>query len=462
MNSIRRQLTRNVLAVALLLLGGGLVAMYVAAHIALLRQFDVALRAKALAISTLTVNAGGEIRVNFTDEFFRGFDDDSPRDFFTLWRADGGQVAKSESLRRRELPRPEGKFKGTRYWNLSLPNGRPGRAIAYSFEPEGTDRRGEDVEVQLAVATDRHGLNETLQQLAGLAGICGVLLLGGTLLIVPLVLKRGLRPLERLGEQASQIDARSLGARFPVNELPAELQPIAGRLNELLGRIEQSFDRERRFSADLAHELRTPLAELRSMAESALKWPDTRDATLDRDTLAIALQMEGLVTSMLMLARGENEQLASQLESTPLASVVEETWRPFATRAEAKGLRVKLELAPVNALADAALLRTVLVNLFDNAVEYTPAGGEIAIRVSGEGTRTTIRVENPTDNLMPADAERLFERFWRKDPARSGGQHFGLGLALAATCAQAMGWTLTATVDESHLSVILSASEESK
>jgi two-component system sensor histidine kinase QseC len=471
MTSIRRQLTKNLLLASLLLLGGALVAMYLAAHAALRDQFDDALRAKALAISTLTANEGGEVRLDFTDEFLRGFDDDSPRDFFTLWHRDGTRIARSESLRRRDLPRPEERRKelrfwkftfeidltprarsGTgleqiRFWNLKLPNGRPGRAISFVFEPERRGDGGRDVNVELVVAADRRDLNETLYWLGGLAGACGILLLGATVGIVPLVLRRGLRPLSRLGAQAEQINAKSLTARFPTADLPAELRPIAGRLNDLLGRIEQSFERERRFSADLAHELRTPLAELRSLAETALKWPEARDPAVDRDTLAIALQMEALVTSMLTLARGDRDQLAELMEPVALASFVENAWQPFAARAEARGLKVERDLSDATAPADPALLRTVLGNLFDNAVEHSPAGGEVSITLRTEKGRARLVIANTTENLTPADTGRLFERFWRKEEARSGGKHFGLGLSLANTCARAMRWTLDGAID---------------
>jgi signal transduction histidine kinase len=303
------------------------------------------------------------------------------------------------------------------------------------------------VDVLLVVASDRRELNATLYRLIGVAGGAGLLLLGATLVTIPLILRRGLQPLERLGDQAAKIDAKSLAVRFPTAELPAELQPIAGRLNELLGRIEASFERERRFSADLAHELRTPLAELRTITETALKWPEARDPAVDRDTLAIALQMEALVTSMLMLARGEKGQLQARRENVELAPLVEEAWRAQAARAEARGLKVALDLLAITVTADPALLRTVLANLFDNAVEYTPPGGEVAIHLRTAGAQATLEVANATDNLTPADSARLFERFWRKDPARSGGRHFGLGLSLAASCATAMGWSLTGLVD---------------
>jgi two-component system sensor histidine kinase QseC len=452
MISIRRQLTRDLLCSFVLLLGGGLAAVFFSARDEIKEQFDDALRAKALAISTLTEQNGeGGIELDFTNQFFHSFSGEHPRDYFQLLQPDGLTLARSDSLHGADLPRRPGTLQHPRFWNLTLPNGSPGRAISLTFNAKAqegeTDAPAADLPVQLIVASDRADLDEALDELLSIAGGCGVLLLVATLWVMPRVLKRGLQPLERLAEQASHIDADSLTTRFPLDRLPAELQPIAGRLNDLLARLEQSFERERRFSADLAHELRTPLAELRSLAECSLKWPETREPANDRDTLAIATQMEAIVTSLLALARGEQGRLSASLQPVSITPLLEETWRRFAARAESRQLRVQVNLAPVSAIADAALLRSILGNLFDNAVDYTPAAGEIALDLRIEGDSVVIRLANITDGLDSADIPKMFDRFWRKETARTGGKHFGLGLSLARTLAQAMGWTLAAELD---------------
>jgi two-component system sensor histidine kinase QseC len=456
MISIRRQLTRTLLASFIALLGGGLAAVFFAARDEIQEQFDDALRAKALAISTLTgQNDQGGIELDFTNQFFHSFSGQRPRDYFQLLQPGGTTLARSESLRGDDLPARAGTLAHPKFWNLDLPNGRPGRAICLTFlvksqEGEADDIPAKNPEVQLIVASDREDLDEALTELLAIAGGCGVLLLVATLWVMPRVLKRGLQPLDRLAEQAARINANSLTARFPTEGIPVELQPICGRLNDLLARLEQSFERERRFSADLAHELRTPLAELRSQAECALKWPETREPAADRDTLAIAAQMEAIVTHLLALARGEQGRLSINLEPVPLKFLVEEMWRRFTPAAEARQLRVHLALAPLTARADSALLRSILGNLFDNAVDYATAGGEISLEVRRDDNSVLIRITNSTDNINPGDLPKLFDRFWRKEASRTGGKHFGLGLSLARTLAEAMGWTLTAELDESR------------
>ncbi len=451
MISIRRQLTRELLGAFLLLLSGALAALYFGARDEIIEQFDDALRAKALAINSLAVPQDGGVRLDATDQLFRSFSREHPRDYFEIWDAYGKPQARSDSLAAADLPPPDRPLTHPRVWNLTLPDGRPGRALALklTLEPvKQSPSSSPPAELTLVVASDSAPLVEALQELLSIGVVAGVLLAGVTVWLVSRVLHRGLQPLNRLGEQAAQIDAASLTTRFATSTLPAELQPIAGRLNELLARLEISFERERRFSADLAHELRTPLAELRSLAECALKWPETREPTTDREALAIAVQMQAMVASLLSLVRGEQQQLGAQLQTIDLAAMAEEVWRPLTARAGERQLKVTWELAPAQAPADAALLRSILGNLFENAVDYTPAGGAVRIQIESTNTGAQLRLRNSTDNLAADDVAKMFDRFWRKEEARSGGKHFGLGLSLARMFAQAMGWTLTAALDD--------------
>ena len=130
----------------------------------------------------------------------------------------------------------------------------------------------------------------------------------------------------------------TLSARFATEGLPGELAPIAARLNELLARLEDSFERERRFSSDVAHEFRTPVAELRSLAELAIKLPDTRAADADHETLAIALHLESILTHLLALARGEAGGLPVQRERVELAALLQNVCDPFREKARAREL----------------------------------------------------------------------------------------------------------------------------
>jgi len=457
-SSLRQNLAKTLLTVIAVLASVSLLVIYLSARYTITEQFDIALRAKAQVIETLTRPAGSGVAVSFSDHFFRGFDDESPRptDFYELWDSTGRSLNRSESLLaghllfRSDLP-PTG-----RIWTVDLPHGHRGRALGLTFVPHTPGQHPTTPVLTLIVVSYRDDLDRNLRLLIALCAACGGVLLGATLWLIPATLRRGLRPLEQLGDQAAAIDSRSLATRFSVDGLPKELRPIAGRLNDLLARIEYSFERERRFSADLAHELRTPLTELRSAAECALRWPEARDSAVDEETLAIALQMEGMVGHMLALTRSEQGQLKVSRENVQVDVLIASRWERLKPRALARGLTEHLELAPshapVNVTADLALTRSIIDNLLENAVEYTSPQGAIEIAVTASGCRFI----NTARGLEAADVGRLFDRFWRKEVARSGGLHVGLGLPLSRAFAEAMGWTLQARqLPEDRLEITL-------
>jgi len=451
MTSLRQQLRRALVGSLTALLGAALVTVTVVVWEELVDSFDDSLEARAAAVSARVERRDGKLKLDYSADALPGFDGDKPRNYFQIWDDNDRSFARSPSLDDENLPLRVGKRRSRAdYWNVTFPNGRPGRAIGYAFTPRRDDdsraRKGA-LQAQLVVASDREDLNGALSGLIAAVGGCGVLLLAAVWWVVPLVLRRGLAPLDRLGAEVARIDSHSLNARLPVDALPAELRPVGDRLNELLTRLAASFERERRFSADLAHELRTPLAELRSQAECALKWPESREPGLDQDTLAIATQMEALVTHMLALARSERGEISIETSDVEAATFVASVWKIHAPRAAERGVRTTFALHPANVRADPALLRSILHNLLENAAEYTPQNGEL--RVTGEVVDSgyRIRIANPAGDLSSDDVRKLFDRFWRKEAARSDGKHAGLGLSVSRAFATAMGWQLAAALD---------------
>ncbi len=456
--SIRRRLTVSLLLTLFAVFAAGLVALYFAVRDEFIDSFDDALIAKARAISTLTtVDNDGRVRLAFSDRFMHGFDDDEARDFYQLWDSDGQTLARSETLENESgLPLKSGSLDDPEYFFLQLAHGKPARAVGIEFEPRRADKRSkvDTPTLRLVVASRSEHLDSELRELlAGTAGwAAGLLLAIG--LLVPWLLYRGLKPLDRLATDVSRVDATTLNTRFATSGLPRELAPITTTLNALFTRLEESFERERRVSAAMAHELRTPIAELRALAETALKWPDARPPGTDEDALSIATQMEALVTRLLALARSESGQLAAAMEPVELSAAMQRAWQPFAAGAAARNMRCEFGLAAATVSADPALLQSILANLFDNAVQYGPAGTAIRVAGAATGSGYALTVSNEAPGLTVADVAHLFERFWRGEAARSGGVHMGLGLALVREFAHAMGWEVSARLEPPQALVI--------
>ncbi len=447
--SIQKRLTLRLLANFLLIFIAAGFGVYLLSRAILFREFDVALRANALSLAySLQRPFASDVRISSGYmRSYRAIDPRWGRIFFEIARPNGDIVLHSDSLGTDRLPIQFGTADAPEFWNIDLPGDAPGRAIGIRLVHRRTNGRDLALETDaiVVVAMDLNDLNHSLETLAlALLGFGGLMLLcvGA---VVPHVLKRELSPLHRLAEYANGITAKSLANRFSAEGLPDELMPIAYRLNSLLARLELSFDRERQFSSDVAHELRTPIAELRSQMEVALRWPDRRSADTDREALEIALQMEGIVNTLLGLLRSEYGQLQVDMKSVELLELLNEAWEPFAAKAQDKHLILETVLPPSAEIqSDPVLLRSIVTNLLGNAAEYTPQGGVIRIECEIEDHVFHIRVTNTTDNLEPADVPKLFERFWRKDKAREGSAHSGLGLALSQAVAQTLGYNLLA------------------
>jgi signal transduction histidine kinase len=461
MMSLRTQLAVGVSLVFLLLLGLGGGALYVSTRAALLREFDAALRVRADTLVSLTEYENGKVTMEGIDKSMPEFEPSAHAAYFEVWRADGTTVMRSHSLGTGDLPTLGDRGQKRAFWNLTLPDGRRGRATSRQFQPRVSEHLASAPSpsplVSLVVAKERRDMDGHLRRLTTALLVVGALVMGCTVVLTSVVVHRVLTPLSHMANQAATINATTLRSRFSTSGLPSELSPVAARLNDLLARLEQSFERERRFTADAAHELRTTIAELRTLAEVALKWPEDKEATSTglRDTLAIAQRMETLVTGLLTLARCEAGKQSLDSEGIPLAPLVQELCTPLAEQVRRKQLGLHVEI-PTDARLDTnrALLRLILANLVDNAIEYTPTGGDVRIVADRNGGRVGLSVSNTTTDLDARDIPRLFERFWRKDPARTASEHSGLGLSLAQAAAVAIGFRLTAALTEPRTLVV--------
>jgi heavy metal sensor kinase len=260
--------------------------------------------------------------------------------------------------------------------------------------------------------------------------------------------RRALRPVEQISEQAQTISAERLGRRVLVENPDDELGHLARVLNDLLARLETSFEQMRRFTADASHELRTPLTAIRSVGEGALRGQAVNPA--GREVIGSMLEeverLTTLVDALLTLSRAEGGHVPLRRESVTLLDLTREVASHLSVLAEEKHQRVELHgddgLAPVQ--ADRAVLREALINLLDNAIKYSPDGSRIGVRLRGaDGRGAAIEITDQGPGIPPEHRERIFERFYRIDKARSrdmGGA--GLGLAIAKWAIDVHGGSL--------------------
>ena len=253
--------------------------------------------------------------------------------------------------------------------------------------------------------------------------------------------RRNLAPLASMAAQARRITHSNLDTRLDAGVAAAEeLVALSSSFNELLSRLDQSFDHMRRFVADASHELRTPISIIRGEADVALA--NERGAAEYKQALALVLdesrRLSRLVDDLLNLARADAGRVQLRAEEFYLNDLLAECCRSAQTLASARG--VVLECSPHDDLAfrgDEELVRRMVMNLIDNALRYTPAGGQVTVSLDSRGGDIAIRVADTGTGIAPEIVPHVFERFYRGDKARSrqdGG--FGLGLAIVKWVAE--------------------------
>ena len=248
---------------------------------------------------------------------------------------------------------------------------------------------------------------------------------------------RGLRPLQKLETLLEGRSGQSLTALAPIelNQAPLEVHSLAAALNQLLGAVRKSVSQEKRFLSDAAHQLRTPLAGLISQTELALQESDPAALRARLEKVhAGAARSAHLVHQLLSLARTEGAFVMQALDLAAMARDVARQWTP---KALARHMDLGFEgLAHVSVKGEKLLLQEALSNLLDNALLYAGAGAMITVRVFEQGPWAILEVEDTGPGLLPADREKVFERFWRGSDAPGG---CGLGLAIVAEIAQRHG-----------------------
>ncbi|WP_165074644.1 sensor histidine kinase [Paludisphaera rhizosphaerae] len=264
---------------------------------------------------------------------------------------------------------------------------------------------------------------------------------------------RAVRPIGAMSATLDRITARRLSERIDSAGVDAELEGLATILNEMLGRLETSFEQQAQFTADASHELRTPLSVILTHVELALSRP--RETAEYREALAAcgraAGRMKRVVDDLLTLARADAGQLELKRERVDLAAVVEEAVELLDALAERRDVTVETAIEPVEVMGDADGLARVASNLLANAILYNRPGGRVLVTTTREGDEAVLAVIDTGVGISESDLASLFRRFHRADPARSGETGgSGLGLAICRGLVEAHGGQIAV---ESRLSV---------
>ena len=275
-----------------------------------------------------------------------------------------------------------------------------------------------------------------------------MLAVGGIILLLGLaggwwLVGRAIRPIADISATAVKISAGDLSQRINVAEAESELGQLATVLNSTFARLEAAFAQQQQFTADAAHELRTPVSVMLTQTQTALN--RERSAAEYRETLEAcqraAQRMRRLIESLLELARldaGQEPMKRMKFDLSQTARDCVELIRPLA---DERGVKIHCELPPVECHGDAERLAQVITNLLTNAIQYNQANGEVRISAKLQGSMMLLAVSDTGPGISGEDLPHVFERFYRADQSRSTGQT-GLGLAISKAIVEAHGGTI--------------------
>ncbi len=446
----------------------------------LVEEFDRSLRGTTETLAGLIEFDGNVIVSEMTEIDLPRFSRTENPDYYQILDANGDSIEQSRRLAGNTLGFRQ-KVANDRvvFENSTLPGERLGRTAILRFVPRTDPNSDEDVAkeeevdeeitdeksgivgaVTLLVARDRTELDSTLNQFARLIGLVGIL----TIVVVPLcsvmVSRWGLAPLNRTAANLEQIDIGSLHSKLATEGTPREIQSLVVALNRMLERLQAGYQREKEFSGNVAHELRTPIAGLKSTIEVALsrtREPDEYRRSLQK-CLRISNETEAVIGNLLTLARIESGNCSLNCELVSINELIQESWNSGEIDASVCGLTLQLALADLPPVwTDREKIRLVFRNLFENALCHGDWGSEVQVESANGNASITVRVSNQASKLPPNQVARIFDRFWQSGEDRSQtGKHSGIGLPLCQSIIDLLGGEIEARMmNEGRLSLIV-------
>ncbi|MGI5309556.1 sensor histidine kinase [Rheinheimera sp. WS51] len=463
MISIQKKLVRtlsiSITAVVLIIL----LAIDIAVDTWIDNQFNRAMQAKAGMLMTLVSVDQQQIDFHFSSRFLPEFDGSAEPEYFQLW-SNGTALQRSKSLdlfTTATLPFRNVKIAEPMIEEITLPDGRAGRVIYNRFMPQNNNQTQQSTSIDnndnpslvLAFATSAESINFVLWFIDIVFIITTISVIIFIRLFVRKAVEHGLSPLNKLNEQINNLSLTADSQPIKLDEPVQELMAVKASLNSFIKENRDLYFREKRLTSDIAHELRTPVAELINLTEVIQKFPDNE---LKQDylpnVLKISKRLKDIVDNILLLHKYQHTKL-SKNDVFDLNQVIQ---RLLSHKTDHNIQFAADESVPM-LVSNLSAVESIITNLISNAITHSPANTPIFISLhSTDSNAIKLDISNTcATKLSNDDLKQLFEPLWQKDSARSASGNYGLGLSIADTFAKAINSTLTAQLHQQQITLTL-------
>ncbi len=417
------------------------------------KEFEKSMHAKAGLLITLVNEDIEGVEFEFADEFMPEFSTGNHLEFFQFW-LDGKPFEASESFKPFNgsvLPYEEISINSYKLTNIILPDGRPGKMLMLSFFPQvdsdvkfspsfPADFFKKQKPMQLAYAVSTDQLDKTLFLVDSfflLALIISLILVNIT---VRIVITKGLESLGELNTQLQEIKEDTDKTSITLSSIPTELKEIVNSINDFITEKFKLFDKQKRVTSDIAHELKTPISELINLSEVALRFPADKEIseTYHSDILAISLRMKNIVNDIMLLQLSSaNKELSIEaIDMSLLLDTILKKYELTSDRVSTSVSHVPLEIH-----SNRFAIETILNNVINNAVFYSPKNTiiQIVLNKLNNDKQIEFKISNQsTQALQKQDLEFIFDPLWQKDSSRTATDRFGLGLSIVESFCEAL------------------------
>ena len=428
-------------------------------------EFDRAMHNKVGLLITLVDEDLEGVEFEFADEFMPEFSTGESLEFFQFW-LDGKPYETSESFLlfdESTLPYEEVSINDYKLTNIILPDGRAGKMLTHSFLPQvdsdvrespnfPTDFYKKQKTMQLAYAVSTDELDQTLFLVDGFFLLTLIISLILVNITVRIVITKGLKSLGELNCQLQEIKLDSDKKSITLSSIPEELKEIVNSTNDFITEKFKLFDKQKRVTSDIAHELKTPISELINLSEVAIRFPANKEIakTYHSDVLAISLRMKHLVNDIMLLQlSGSKKELT--IDTFDIVLLLDSILKKYKLVSDRVSLTVSHKTFEIN--SNIFAVETILNNLISNADFYSPKNSTIHIDLNklDNGKQLEFKISNQsTQALQEQDLEFIFEPLWQKDSSRTSTDRFGLGLSIVESFCQALNADLKIKLEKNN------------